>query len=206
MIRRGFTFIELIIALSITSVIGLSVVTLMGAVTSGITSKEDGRQSSIRFSTLKTKMSAYISPARCVLATTQDSATLWMNDSRVSNTVHATEVRWIKFNTALEQLEVSFVSFPEHWSEEMRTQSDLECNEQTNYAQLHSKFDAKGFITTLTIVDRISGCELWFNEKTPFEVTLISFEFKLHSALGETDPLVVDEAIRQHLLPLEEIE
>ena len=98
MIRRGFTFIELIIALSITSVIGLSIVTLMGAVTSGITSKEDGRQSSIRFSTLKTKMSAYISPARCVLATTQDSATLWMNDSRVSNTVHATEVRWIKFN------------------------------------------------------------------------------------------------------------
>ena len=41
---RGFTFIELMISLSITSVIGLSVVTLMNAVTSGITSKEAGRQ------------------------------------------------------------------------------------------------------------------------------------------------------------------
>ncbi|MBI68832.1 MAG: hypothetical protein CMJ38_02205 [Phycisphaerae bacterium] len=204
--RRGFTFIELIISLSITSVIGLAVVTLMGAVTSGITSKEDGRQSSIRFSTLKTKMSAYVSPARCILDTSPSSATLWMNDSRESNTVHATEIRWIEFNPTLEQLEVSFVSFPEHWSEEMKSSNDTECNEHTNYAQLLSNFNAKGYITSLTLVDQISGCDFWFNETQPTDITLISFEFKLNSTMGETDSLVIDEVIRQHLLPLEEIE
>ncbi len=204
--RRGFTFIELIISLSITAVIGLSVVTLMGAVTSGITSKEDGRQASIRYSTLKNKMSAYISPARCVLATTTESATFWMVDSNQSNTVHATEIRWIEFNPEREQLEVSFVSFPEYWSEEMKSQNDYECNEQTNYAQLLSNFNAKGYITTLIIVDQMSDCSLWFNDSEPFDISLISFEFNLHSAMGETETYVIDEVIRQHLLPLGEIE
>ena len=204
--RRGFTFIELIISLSITSVIGLSVVTLMGAVTSGITSKEDGRQASIRYSTLKTKMSAYISPARCVLAANPDSVTLWMNDNRESKTVHATEIRWIEFNSELGQLQVSFVSFPEHWNEEMKLQNDSECNGQTNYSQLLSDFKDRGYITTLTIVDQISDHSLWFNNIDPFEITLISLKFKLHSTLNETDPLVIDEAIRQHLQPFEETE
>ena len=204
--RRGFTFIELIISLSITSMVGLSVVTLMNAVTSGITSKEDGRQSSIRCSNLKTKMNAYISPARCVLAKSPHSTTIWMNDTRESKTVHATEIRWIEFNTTLEQLEVIFITFPDYWSEEMKTQNDYECNEQTDYGQLLSNFKANGFITTLAIVDQISGCNLWFNHTDPKDITLVSFEFKLNSSMGETDRLVVDEVIRQHLLPLEENE
>ncbi len=201
--RRGFTFVELLIALSVSSVIGLSVVTLMGAVTSGITSKEDGRQSSIRLSTLKTRLSAYVSPARCVLASTPTTFTLWMNDQRESNTVHASEVRWVAFNPDKELIEVSFVSFPSNWDEETTTRNDIECDDSTDFNQLRNTFDAMGFVTSITAADQIKECQLWFNKDNPIETTMISFEFKLSSTLGETKALVVDEVIRQHLQPIE---
>ena len=202
--RRGFTFIELILALSITSVIGLSIVTMMAAVSNGITSKDDGRQSAVRLSIAKVRLGAYLAPARCLVQKTPTTLTVWFNDTRESNTIHSSEIRWIKFDDASKQLLVSFVSFPEGWTEEEETTNDVECSLTTDFESLFDTFKLNGWITTLPIVDAIETCTFWINQPEPKDSNQVSMRFSMSSSFGETKELVIDELIRLQQQPMEQ--
>ena len=204
MSHRGFTLIELILAIGITAVIGLSITTMMEAATSGITSKNDGRQSAIRIAATKFRLAAYIAPSRCVLGIEPSSITLWFDDNEVSNTVHATEIRWMQFNETINELQVKFVSFPGTWSQTQIDTANAEYSQSTDFNAVLQSFSSDGFIKVVTINDAIESCTFWANEIDPLEATQLSLRFSLNTSSGITQDALIDETIRLHQQPMEQ--
>lgn len=202
--RRALTLIEMILALSITAVISLAIATMMAAVSTGVNAKDDGRQTAIRIATTKSRLAAYIAPSRCIIDKGIDSVTLWLEDSRESNTIHASEVRWIQFDESTQELQVKFVDFPESWPQSLIDSTDLELSKSSDFDSVLNSFELSNLIDSIPIVDSIGSCLFWSNDTDPFEATQISMRFSLTSTMGETEQALIDETIRLHQGPMEQ--
>lgn len=201
--RRGISLLETLLAISITSVIGVAVSSLMAAATNSLSSRDDGRSSAIRLATTKIRLGAYIAPSLCVLDKSTDQIVLWFDDSRQSSTVHASEIRWIEFDDEDKTLTVKFVDFPDSWTQEMVDAADTECTTLTDYASLLTSFESSDFVTTVPLVDSMNSCNFWINQVIPEEATRVSVRFSLVSDFGVTKDSIIDESIRLHVTPNE---
>ncbi len=202
--RRGLTLLEMTLAIGITSVIGAAIASMMAAATNSITSKDDGRQSAIRLVTTQVRLGAYIAPSRCILDNNTTQLTLWFDDTTESQTVHASEIRWIQFDETRKELAVKFVDFPSEWSQSIIDATNIECNSLTDYELLLESFESDNLITSIPLVDSIHSCSFWINEFVPTEATQISIRFSLESTLGESSNSIIDETIRIHQSPSEQ--
>ena len=201
--RRGLSLLETLLAVSITAVIGVAISALMAAATNSLSSKDDGRRTAIRLATTQIRLGAYIAPSLCVLHKSSNHITLWFEDSRTSSTVHASEIRWITFDSEAKTLSVKFVDFPEYWSQSMVDEADFECNLLTDYVSVLSTFESSEYITTVPLVDSIETCNFWLNQVNPVEATRVSVRFSLTSEFGVTKDSMIDESIRLHVTPIQ---
>ena len=199
--RRGISLLETLLAISITSVIGIAISSLMAATTNSLSSKDDGRSSAIRLATTQIRLGAYIAPSLCVLDKSADQIVLWFEDSRLSNTVHALEIRWLTFDDEDKTLSVKFVDFPASWTQTMVDAADIECSSLTDYGSLLTSFESSDHITTVPLVDAMNTCNFWINQVDPLEATRVSVRFSLVSEFGVMNDSVIDESIRLHSPP-----
>lgn len=202
--RRALTLIEMILALSIIAVISLAIATMMAAVSTGVNAKDDGRQTAIRIATTKSRIAAYVAPSRCIVNKGFDFVTLWLEDTRESNTIHASEVRWIQFDETTQELQVKFIDFPDSWSQSLIDSSDIELSKTSDFDSVLRNFELSNLIDSISIVDSMQSCLIWVNDSDPFEATQISMRFSLTSTLGETEQALIDETIRLHQGPVEQ--
>jgi len=202
--RRGITLLEMTLAIGITSIIGIAIASMMAAATTGLTAKDDGRQSAIRLATTQVRLGAYIAPSRCLLDKSSSHITLWFDDSNEGGTVNVTEVRWIEFDEDSKELTVKFIDFPVEWSQEMIDASDIECNSFTDFEILLDSYESSDVIDTVTLVDSIHSCNFWTNDLDSLEATRISIRFSLESRDGNTHDAIIDETIRHHQEPSEQ--
>jgi hypothetical protein len=201
--QRGLSLLETLLAISITAVIGVAISALMAAAANSLSSRDDGRSTAIRLATTNIRLGAYIAPSLCVLDKSNNHITLWFEDSRTSNTVHASEIRWITFDSGTKTLSVKFVDFPASWSQSMVDDADFECNSLTDYASVLSSFESSEYITTVPLVDSIETCNFWINQPNPVEATRVSIRFSLASVFGVTKDSMIDESIRLHVTPIQ---
>src|SRR5438552_9817226 len=87
---RGLTLLELLLAMTITVMIGAGMVAMLGAVNSGVGDRRDTRLTMMRAAAARSRITDYLGPSRCVLAISGANLTLWLADTRKSGTVHAT--------------------------------------------------------------------------------------------------------------------
>ncbi|MBT4530353.1 MAG: hypothetical protein HOC27_04040 [Phycisphaerae bacterium] len=202
--RRGLSLLEMTLAIGLTAIIGAAIAAMMAAATNSLTSKDDGRQSSIRLATTQVRLGAYIAPSRCIVDKNNSHITLWHEDSTESKTINASEIRWIQFNEENKLLAVKFIVFPEEWSDSMIDSYDTECDSDTDYESLLYSFEDEGLVESIPLVDAIASCNFWMNETEPFEATHVSIRFSLESTFGITHDAVIDESIRLHQPPTEQ--
>ncbi|MDP7008618.1 MAG: hypothetical protein QGI78_03505 [Phycisphaerales bacterium] len=204
MTRRGLTLLEMTIAIGITAMIGAAIASMMAAVSNSMTSRDDGRRSAIQLATAQVRLAAYIAPARCFLDKTDESLTIWLDDSRESNTVHASEVRWLQFDAVAKTFTVKFVSFPEEWSQPMIDAADTECDETTDFDALLSTLEGSSFISTFNLIDHVETCFIWCNDADLHSAIRTCIRFSTSTSDGNSRDALIDESIRQHYLPQEQ--
>ena len=202
--RRGLSLLEMLLAIGITSLIGVAIASMIAAVSNSLTSKDDGRNTAIRLATTQVRLGAYIAPSKCILDKSSSHIVLWFEDSRESNTAHASEIRWIMYKDTINTLSVLFVDFPDEWSQEMIDSVDVECTSSTNYLSLLASLQSSNLIGSIPLVDLMESCVFWINDQNPTEATQVTIRFSLESEFGETNDAIVDETIRIHQSPSEQ--
>ncbi|MBG79459.1 MAG: hypothetical protein CMJ39_01970 [Phycisphaerae bacterium] len=201
-VRRGMTFIETVLAISITAMVGGAITTMMAAVTDEVESHHLTRSQLIQNGLAQSRLSSYIARSHCVLELTDDSVTLWLEDSRDSGTVHASEIRWIKLDPATGVLESHFVCFPDSWSESSRILGDTEFNDYSHvdWTSVLLSFQNRDLICTLPIAEEVADLTFTGNAPSPDQITLI--ESTLHHSMTTMGAgSRTAEAIRVHRLP-----
>jgi hypothetical protein len=194
----------MLLAISITSIIGVAIASMMAAATNSLVSRDDGRSTAIRLATTQVRLGAYIAPSKCILEKSNTHLVLWLEDSRDSNTAHVSEVRWIIHDDSTNTLSVLFVDFPNEWTQEMIDAADTECTPSTDYLTLLNSLQASELIDTIVLVDSMESCSFWINNQNPTDATNVTIRFSLESEFGQTNDAIVDETIRIHEPPSEQ--
>lgn len=198
--HRGLTLLELMIALTITALVGAAIAGMLGVVSTGIMVKQDVRSTMVRGNIAQIRLVAYIAPSACVLESDGQNLVIWLEDSRDSDTVHGSEIRWLLYDATNDTYDVYFVSFPESWTEIAKALEDDVHPMASDWASVLASYDAQGYIARVTLVDGVASVDVTLDEATPTDATHVSFRLTFDT---QNDPTTVHVAstIRDHEVP-----
>jgi len=111
--RRGFTLLELLLAVGMTGGIGLGIAGMMSALSTGVVEQHDARSSMLRAGMTHARLSAYLSRARCLLDLEPTQLVCWLEDVDGDDAIDATEVRWIAWDPDTQQMSIDWIIDPD---------------------------------------------------------------------------------------------
>jgi prepilin-type N-terminal cleavage/methylation domain-containing protein len=197
---RGLSLLELLLALTISAMVAGAIAGMLGAVSSGVGTRKDNRQTMVLAHAAQCRLAAYTATSKCVLAVSASDVTLWLDDSRESGTVHATEIRWLRFDASVGAIVVEYVQFPETWT---RTACELADNEyvvSSDWAVVRAEYLAKGFLASRELVDHLQSVAVEKNETTAAASRHLAFALTFEMDAGLV-PVQVSGTIQAHQAP-----
>ena len=199
--RHGLSLLELLMAVIITAMVGVGIAGMLGAVSSGVGTRKDNREVMVRAHAAQCRLAAYLAVSQCMLASSSGELTIWLTDSRQSNTVHASEVRWLRFNSATGEFTVDYVDFPDGWTRTASELADLEYASDTNWETVRAYYASKGLLTSRTLVDDVVSIAIRKDENDALEARHVTFDLEFE---GESAPMPVQVSgtIQNHVPPL----
>lgn len=150
--------IELLMALTITSIIGAAITAMLFATARGTSDQNDQRDFLMRQKALDARMSAVLRSSTRVLAGDATYIVLWMGDSRKNDQVNLSELRRIEFDSANKRLVAYKAVFPQGWSQTQIENADSayplagNFNTITQSLKTGSYFPAEVWLTDITAV------------------------------------------------------
>ncbi len=198
--HRGMSLLELMLALVITALVAGAICGMMGAVTTGVSTRRDNRTTMIGANAAAARLSAYIAPARCLLDTDGTNLVLWLHDERESGTVHATEIRWLFYDDATGTLDVYFVSFPNGWAKAAKDLEDPEYLATANWASIFNSYDNKGWTASMTLLDGLEGVAVGTDAFADQDSRHLNFDL-LFETSGQPMEIWIAATIRTHTPP-----
>jgi type II secretory pathway pseudopilin PulG len=93
---RGFTLLELILALGGTALVAAAITAMLVSVSYGTSSTQDVRSLAVKQKTLGGRFAAAVRSSRTVLATGSDYLVLWIADTRENDAPNLSELRRIE--------------------------------------------------------------------------------------------------------------
>lgn len=200
--RRGLTMLEFVLALAITAMVAIAISGMLTAVASGERLRRDNRAFVVRSHVAKSRLAAYVAKSRCILDADGANAVLWLDDSRASETVHATEIRWLIFDSAEGTLDVHFVDFPPEWTDVAKDLEDAEYPSNADWAAIWTEYESNGYISELTLVDGLQGVSVTTDQADPMDSKEITFDLDFTTGTtGSPMSQAVSVMILEHAVP-----
>jgi hypothetical protein len=216
--RRALSLLELMIALVVTAMVAGAISGMMHAVTTGVVTRRDNRSTMVGANTAAARLGAYIAPARCILDVSGPDVVVWLNDSRESGTIHATEIRWLLFDAGTGTITVHFVDFPDGWSQAAKDLEDQEYASGTNWSTVLSSYQGKTWTASIPLVDGLDTVQgkTWTasiplvdgldtvnvirDEADPLDARHVMYELSFDTTQGTMD-IDVAATVRMHQPP-----
>lgn len=153
----GLTLLELLLALSITAIMGVAVSSMLTMVGTVAQSDREGRSVLLRAHAAQTRIRAYVDPALCVLQndSSRFAMALWLHDPSGPESVNLTEIRVMWFDPVGRTLSVERVEFPAAWPEITRQAADVVVPAGSDYISVVLAQRALGFTVRQTTVTNV---------------------------------------------------
>ncbi|MCA9294791.1 MAG: type II secretion system protein [Phycisphaerales bacterium] len=155
--RRGMTTVELLIAVTITVVIGLSMTTVLTSVARGLSSTNGERSAMQRANVLSHRMLSYTETALAVIAADERGLAIWLHDESGEGKVNLLELRALCFDDDEQMMVMRRVEFPEAWTDEEQAAANTVVTSVEDPFTVMDQQEALGYVTTVPIVDGVSG-------------------------------------------------
>ena len=182
--RRGLTLMEMIVALTITAMVGSAIAAMLHSISVGVETKHDNRAIMLMANAANARISSYVASSNCILATNNEAVVLWLEDSRQGGTVHATEIRWIAYDAASETLNVYFVKFPDAWSRVARDLADLTYPKNSDWFAVLNHYDSGGYIHGVTLATDVASIESVTDKVAAIDSTHITVDIGFNAPSG----------------------
>jgi hypothetical protein len=163
--------------------------------------RQDNRAIIVRAHTAQSRLAAYITPCRSLLDATTTDLVIWLDDSRQSGTVHATEIRWLRYDSAQGAIDVYWVQFPDGWTQVARDLADFEYGPTQDWSSVFDYYQSNGWMLSLRLVDGLEWVTVSLDGASPQTSRQVSFDLATRT---HDEPLVqrVSATIAMHQTPL----
>lgn len=200
--RRALTLLELVIALTITAMVAAAITGMMGAVASGVDTRQDGRSAMTRAQASQTRLGAYIAPSRAFLDIAPEQIVLWLDDGRESGTVHASEIRWLLHDESARTISVHYVKFPDEWLQIARELADNEYPSSADWTAVLSFYEGQGWTGSYTLIDDVELAAASGDSADCTLSTVARLDLNFNPDDDEPLPLHLACALRRHVPPV----
>ena len=203
---RGLTFVELIIALAITSITCGILAVLINATAVGTNSQNDGRRGLVRLQALKAGLQDEFTNARSILAIGNNYIVYWIGDQNGAATatnqaVNLSELRLLEVDTATGNLNVYSAHFPASWTAAMIASSDSLYAASTSwYATCTSLKSSSSYFTGTTVATGVTAMTSSVDNASTTSAKLIHIRIDTTDN-GVSRTLVVDTALANPMAP-----
>lgn len=156
--RRAFTVVELLIAVSITAIMGLAIGSMMTMVGTVSDADREGRGVLMRAQAGQSRLRAYVDPSLRILGYDTSSASLvvWLHDATDVGSVNLTEIRVITTDDD-GVLAAERVQFPESWTAQMVELANIPLPPGTDYLATMAAQRALGQTVTQPLLSGVSA-------------------------------------------------
>lgn len=199
---RGFTVLELLLALTVTAFVGLGISSMLEMVRAGAAGELDRRSILLRAHAAQRRLRAYISPALNIPQ--MDGArgfVLWLHDEKPADNIHLTELRVVWFDAATELISVERVEFPETMSQALKDQLDIAYPATSDFFTLMEDQRALGNTTTEILVDEVMALGIELSDPTPGDATRIYLTLTLRDSMDEEYDVLLATGLPNHIQP-----
>jgi prepilin-type N-terminal cleavage/methylation domain-containing protein len=200
--RRGLSLLELLLAMAITAMVAAAIAGMLGAVSAGVGSRKDNRTIMVLAHAAQSRLGAYFATARCVLVADAANVTLWLNDSRESQTIHATELRWLRFDADAGAVVVQYVDFPDEWSQTACELADLEYAANEDLEAVRTYYLNKGMLASRTLVDKLESAGVVLDKATALTSRHVGYELGFETENGNAVIVPISGTIRNYATPV----
>lgn len=200
---RGLTVLEFLLAIMITALIAVAMGMMISAVARTVEADQHGRETIVRSQALNVRLGSYITPSLCVLdaSSRPESIVIWLEDSRQSDTVHLTEIRWIERESATGAVVVHYVKFPDGMSQIEKDTLDVEVPVAgADWWAALTTMQALGYTEKTRLCDGVASFEVAHSTTTTQARKIVTATMTLNADLGG-ETVVLVASIREYKEP-----
>lgn len=190
----GLSLMELLLAVAITSVVGLAAAGMLSAASYGSSERADLRAMMIRQELIAQRLAAAGRSSREVLEYDDDTLVLWQSDANNDGQPQVSEVRWIVWDSAAKTITSTHVDFPSSLTPEQLKTLDRAYNPQGSMA------------TQLAGLGNYSVTEVWSSDVADLSWTassptderrpLLSYRLTISDTRGRSQTMIGAAALR----------
>jgi hypothetical protein len=158
--HKGMTLAELLMALSITVLVGAGIVAMMESIGRVLDDGRTQRAETIASATAASRLSSVVAPSACALELSPELVTLWSGDLRRDGAIQASELIWIRFEVDSGNLILEQVRFPDEYGSLERNEADGTYDSDQDFFAVHAEYDQMGHLESRVLLDGIEDIEL----------------------------------------------
>ncbi len=184
--RRGVTLLELMLALSVTAMVGLGVASMLSMISSSTQDARDARSLLLRAHAGQIRLRSYLDSSLSLLQHDADQGlAVWLLDQRTIDEVNLSEIRVFWFDDVTGTLTVEWVSFPEGWTELQIQTFDTVVPVGADYFAEMQAQRAGGMTATLDLIEGMTWHQMNFDAKNILDATRVTAQMEFEVAEGD---------------------
>jgi hypothetical protein len=185
--RRGLTFIELLIGLSITAVTCTILAVLINATAMGTSSQNDGRRALVRLQALKAELTGELVNARCILAAGNNYVVYWIGDQpgapiAVNRAVNFSEVRLLEIDPS-GNLNVYCTRWPDGMLDSAKATADTVYPANTDWYAAVNALKGTSYFSTNTLASNATTLSVTLDNAAPTSARFIHLRIDLNDGI-----------------------
>lgn len=197
---RGSTLPEVVIALVITAMVGMSVAAILQAASYGTSSRREVRRLTVRRHQVEKRLNAAIRNAAAVLASNSTALVLWTGDANGDTHVNFSELCLIELPVSSSTLSMWRTTFPAGWNQTQRDAADTTYAVGADFAAAAQTAKSNAYFVQTPWTGGASSLQVSLQPVTPQAAMLVSWRLTLTDELL-TEPMVGAAALAAHTNP-----
>lgn len=199
---RGFTLVELMLGLAITTMVALAIASMLTMVSDATSRSRDDRSVLMRANLAQVRLRSYAEPSLAMLAFDPvQGVAIWLQDDKPGSTVNLAELRVLWFDQATGSIAVERVVFPNTWTQQMKDQANVVLPKNSDFFAAMVAQRQAGFTTTKTLLETVASFNLSFPGVTLQASAQVRFALSLTSDDGQTRDVYVVVGLANHTEP-----
>jgi hypothetical protein len=201
---RGVTLVELMLSLSILSLVGICIAMMIKGTADGTAGATDGRRHLVRMQSLEAQIANTVRPCMCILAAGNGYIVLWTGDGQNPNiatnqAVNLSELVMIEHDSTNRKLKIFRTSWPAGTS--VATMIANDTLYAGNASWYSSATAAKGtYFTGTTIANNVTSCNVTLDSANATSAMMATLWITLDDGVVSRT-VVIPASLRQRLVP-----